>query len=400
MYARDIKPKIEQTLSFGKSVLIFGARQTGKTTLSKQFRLDHTISLLRPALRNQYALNPDQLIHEMKALKKRLSKLPLVLIDEVQKVPSLLDVVQYLIDEKIAQFILTGSSARKLRQRSELNLLPGRVVVYHMDSLTVNECPDDWLTFDTVLYDGSLPGILNASGAQERDETLESYALIYLEEEIRAEALVQNVDAFVHFLELAARESGQVTNFSKLSQQLGISHITVKTYYQILVDSLVAFRVLPLSYSSSRTRLTKASKIIFFDLGVRRLCAKEGKQQSLESEGRLLEQWVGLELFRYKHITKDMMNILFWRDNSGVEVDYVIEKGKVLIPIEVKLTRTPKPGDIRHLKTFIREYDNACEGYLICNCDMPMLLADNITALPWRNVLEVFNNPKWSDQAS
>lgn len=388
MYKRAIKSKIEQTLSFGKSVLIFGARQTGKTTLSKQFQLDYSISLLRPALRNQYTRYPDQLIQELEALAKKLLKPPLVLIDEIQKVPALLDVVQYLIDEKIAQFILTGSSARKLRQRSELNLLPGRVVVYHMDPLTVRECPENWLTFENLLYDGSLPGIMNASSSQERDETLESYALVYLEEEIRAEALVRNVDSFIHFLELAARESGQITNYSKLSQQLGISHMTVKTYYQILIDSLVAYRVSPYIVSSSRSRLTKASKIIFFDLGVRRLCAKEGKLQPLEAQGRLLEQWVGLELFRYKHVSKDKMNILFWRDNSGVEVDYVVEKENALIPIEVKLTSSPKLNDIRHLKTFLQEYSNAHQGFLICNCEMPMLLADNITALPWRKVLE------------
>lgn len=386
MYKRAVKDKIEQTLAFGKSVLIFGARQTGKTTLSKQFQLDHSISLLRPALRTQYTRNPDQLIQELEALARQLLKPPLVLIDEIQKVPSLLDVVQYLIDEKIAQFILTGSSARKLRQRSELNLLPGRVVVYHMDPLTVSECPENWLTFDNVFYNGSLPGIINAGSSQERDETLESYALVYLEEEIRAEALVQNVDSFIHFLELAARESGQITNYSKLSQQLGISHMTVKTYYQILIDSLVAFRVSPLIVSSSRSRLTKASKIIFFDLGVRRLCAKEGKDQPLEAQGRLLEQWVGLELFRYKHSSKDRINILFWRDNSGVEVDYVVEKDNNLIPIEVKLTSSPKANDIRHLKTFLKEYSNAHQGFLVCNCEMPMLLTDNITALPWRRI--------------
>ena len=390
MYHRDIQTKIEQTLSHGKSVLIFGARQTGKTTLSKQFNLDLSISLLRPALRNKYAHNPDQLIKELETLKSSLTRKPLVLIDEIQKAPSLLDVVQYLIDEDIAQFILTGSSARKLRKSSELNLLPGRVVVYHMDPLTIQECPKEWITFDTLLFDGSLPGIVNASSPQDRYETLESYALIYLEEEIRAEALVKNVDAFVHFLELAARESGQITNYSKLSQQIGISHLTVKTYYQILVDSLVAFRIHPFTVSSCRPRLTKASKIIFFDLGVRRLCAKEGKHQPLEMQGRLLEQWIGLELFRYKHIKKDMMNILFWRDNSGVEVDYVIEKENLLIPIEVKLTPSPKPNDMRHLKTFLNEYPTAKHGFILCDCDMPMAMSDNITALPWRHVLDVF----------
>lgn len=390
MYHRDIQANIEQTLAHGKSVLIFGARQTGKTTLSKQLDLDHSISLLRPALRNKYSQNPDQLIKELEALKSSLVRKPLVLIDEIQKAPALLDVVQFLIDEGIAQFVLTGSSARKLRKSSELNLLPGRVVVYHMDPLTITECPHTWATLDTLLFDGSLPGIVSTQSSQDRYETLESYALIYLEEEIRAEALVKNVDSFAHFLELAARESGHITNYSKLAQQIGINHLTVKTYYQILVDSLVAFRVPPFTISSCRSRLTKASKIIFFDLGVRRLCAKEGKQQPLEAQGRLLEQWVGLELFRYKHMTKAMINILFWRDNSGVEVDYVIEKENCLIPIEVKLTASPRPRDIRHLQTFLSEYPTAKHAYIICNCDMPMAMSPNITALPWRHVLDIF----------
>jgi predicted AAA+ superfamily ATPase len=390
MFNREIRQKIERTLSSGKSVLIFGARQTGKTTLSKTLLIDHELSMLRPNLRHQYSLNPDRLIQELEALQKSLSKKPLVLIDEIQKAPNLLDVVQYLIDNQTAQFILTGSSARKLRMSSELNLLPGRVIVYHMDPLTLNECPENWLSLDHLLYDGSLPDIVNSASEIDRYEILESYASIYLEEEVRSEALVKNVDSFIRFLELAARESGEITNHSKLSQQIGVTHVTVKTYYQILVDSLVAFRISPYTKSSYRKRLTKSSKIIFFDLGVRRLCAHEGKQQPLEAQGKLLEQLVGLELVRYKHLHKEMMNILFWRDSSGVEVDYVIEKENQLIPIEVKLTDTPKSKDARHLETFISEYDKASKGFILCNCNMPMKITKNVMALPWKEMLDLF----------
>jgi uncharacterized protein len=391
MFNREVQSKIEQAIANGKSVLIFGARQTGKTTLSKNLALDYEISMLRPRLRLQYTQDPDRLIQELEGLKKSLSKKPLILIDEVQKVPALLDVVQYLIDNDTAQFVLTGSSARKLRSSSELNLLPGRVIVYHMDPLTLTECPENWLNLETLLYDGSLPDIVNTPSPPLRHEILESYALIYLEEEIRAEALVKNVDSFARFLEVAAGESGQVTNYLKLSQKIGVNHVTVKTYYQILIDSLVAFRVLPFTVSSHRQRLTKASKIIFFDLGVRRLCANEGRQQPLEVQGKLLEQLVGLELFRYKNMSKEMMNILFWRDNSGVEVDYVIEKENLLIPIEVKLTKTPKLKDARHLLTFLKEYPKAKQAFIVCDCNMPMVIAENITALPWRQLRYIFD---------
>ena len=390
MYPRQQLSRILATLQRGKSILLLGARQTGKTTLVESIPNDLAISLLEPQVRLFYETKPQELINQLVELKKKLGKIPLVFIDEIQKIPSLLDSIQYLIDKKVTQFILTGSSARKLRKSSEINLLPGRVIVYHLDPLTFSELPISYLTLDKLLYDGSLPAILDLNDSDTYDD-LHSYTSVYVEEEIRKEALVRDVALFAKFLELAAKESGQIVNFSKLSQQIGVSHNAVKTYYQILEDCLIAFRVPPYTVSNHRVRLTRASRYIFFDLGVRRFCALEGKPLSLESQGQLLEQLIGLELFRFKHLHKDMMNIYFWRDNSGVEVDYVIEKNNQLIPIEVKLTKYPTLKDARHLITFLEEYTQASHAYIVCDCPMPSRISDTITAIPWGQLLDIFS---------
>lgn len=389
MYLRQQLINIQSIIQRGKSVILLGARQTGKTTLIETIPNDLEISLLQPNNRLLYETKPQELINQLIALKKKLNKTPLVFIDEIQKIPSLLDSIQYLIDKKIAQFILTGSSARKLRKHTDINLLPGRAILLYLDPLNFSELSEPLLPLDTLLYDGSLPGII-AMNETDRHEELNSYTTIYLEEEIRKEALVRDVSLFARFLELAARESGNIVNFSALSQQIGVSHNAVSTYYQILEDCLIAFRVLPYTISHHRTRLTKSSKYIIFDLGVRRFCAHEGKPLSRESEGKLFEQLIGLELFRYKHLHSEMMTIYFWRDNSGIEVDYVIEKNNTLIPLEIKLTQKPTLRDAKHLITFLSEYSEAAHGYIICDCPMASSLSDNITALPWRELHEIF----------
>ncbi len=241
---RDIEKNINAALARGKSVLLFGARQTGKTTLIKQIPADIRISFAKPEERQQYEKNPALLASRVTALQQNRSKPPLIIIDEAQKVPEIFDAAQDLIDNRVAQFILSGSSARKLK-RQKLNLLPGRVVVLTLAPLTITELPPEKRVLEDLLIFGSLPGIVSAINNDARNIDLHSYVTTYLEEEIRAEAAVKNIAYFSRFLELAAIESGKIINFNKLSQEIGVAHTTISSYYQILEDSLVIERILP-----------------------------------------------------------------------------------------------------------------------------------------------------------
>lgn len=387
---RLLEDRIRHTLQRDKSILLLGARQTGKSTLVSQFRHDLLISFVRPDIRQRYEKSPHLLIGETEALVPAgAGKRPLVILDEVQKVPVILDVVQDLIDRGKANFILTGSSARKLRKgRAQVNLIPGRVVSLRMDPFSLQEFPASDL--NERLFYGSLPGILAVGKQSDRDTDLESYVTTYLEEEIRAEALVRNLGDFARFLELAASESGGIINLRKLSQEIGVSHTTIGAYYQILEDCLIAERIEPLTQSKTRKKLTKSEKYLFFDLGVRRLAAREGTKLPREIIGTLFEQFIGLELLRAAHIKGRGTKIRFWRDPDGPEVDWVVDEDGSHTPIEVKWTENPARSDIRHLEVFLSEYASAKSGFLICQIPRKAKLGEKIFALPWQSIRDVF----------
>lgn len=390
---RQIEPLIFQTLKRGKSILLLGARQTGKTTLisnlAKQYPVAFSLSFIQPAVRIRYEQNPSLLAGEIEAIAEKSRAQPLVVIDEVQKVPEILDVVQDLIDRRIAAFILTGSSARKLRMGTKVNLLPGRIVAYRLDPFTYHELYSCQMTLEDMLLYGSLPGIVLDGEKGDKEIDLNAYVTTYLEEEIRAEALVRNVGMFARFIALAASESGNIVNFTKLSQEIGIAHTTIAAYYQILEDCLIAERVEPLVHTKTRRKLIKSPKYLFFDLGVRRSSADEGIKLPLEHLGKLFEQWVGLELIRNARFAPLKTKIYFWRDANGVEVDWVIEKDGVYIPIEVKWTSQPTMSDIKHLQIFNAEYTAVEAAYLVCQVPRKIKLAEKIYALPWQALAEL-----------
>src|SRR3989338_3202211 len=355
---------ILQTLQRHKGILLLGPRQTGKTTLIKHIQTDLTISLVQPEIRQRYEKDPGLLVKEIRYLKSQTSKIPIIVLDEVQKVPQLLDVVQGLMDEKEGLFILTGSSARKLRRGPNVNLLPGRVVALRLDPLIIREYSKSSLE-ELLLY-GTLPGIITLKENRDREIDLESYVTTYLEEEVRSEAIVRNLEHFARFLEYAASESGQIINYRKLSQEIGIAHTTIASYFQILEDCLIIERIEPLTKSKTRKKLTQAQKYLFFDLGVRRIAAQEGTKPSRDRWGCLFEQFVGLELLRCSRLSRKKNKILFWRDPNGPEVDWLIQQEEEYIPIQVKWTSSPQNKYIRYLKLFLSEYPTAKKAYLIC----------------------------------
>jgi uncharacterized protein len=393
---RAVEEKVRGILHRGRSVLLLGPRQTGKTTLLERMRCDLTVSLVRPDVRIRYEKDPGILAGEIEAL--RATGAPrTVCLDEIQKVPRLLDVVQDLIDRKVARFLLTGSSARKLRRGPDVNLLPGRLVPVRLDPLMLREIAPavaDARILDGLLLDGSLPGIWKEEDLDVREQDLAAYATVYLEEEVRAEAIVRNLGAFARFLELAAADSGRIASFRNLSREIGVAHTTIAAYYEVLEDCLVAERIDPIVKSKTRKKLTRSPKYLLFDLGLRRMCAREGRRLSAESMGGLFEQWVALELIRTIRASGAPGQVRFWRDPDGPEVDWVLEAEDRVVPIEVKWTETPGPRDARHLRVFLDEHRNSRRGYIVCRAPRRIAIGPNVTAIPWSEVTAIIEETR------
>lgn len=385
---RELEGLIKKTLQRGKSVLLLGARQTGKTTLLQhQLQPDLTLSLADLNVQLAFEKHPERLMQEVNALKLSLGdKLPLVIIDEIQKNPRLMDGVQYLIDNQRAQFVITGSSARKLKRHSNINLLPGRVVRLQLDPLSIEELPKPILSIEKILLYGTLPAMMSQTNDQDRQFDLSSYVMSYLQEEIRAEALVRQLGSFTKFLEYAALSAGQPLNLSKLSQDVGVTRATLYEYFQILEDCLIATRIEPLTQNNTRRRLTKAPKYLFFDMGIRRECTHLGTKLSEKIYGEFFEEFIGNEILRWIHIHYSSGRLFYWRDHGGPEVDYVLETERGYLPIEVKWTETPSYVDCRHLEKFLDEYSCLPYAYLVCRAPRKLLLKPRVMALPWHEL--------------
>ena len=406
-YAGEMRAKLARPYVH----LLFGARQTGKSTLLNGLIPDDSLrfNLADPQERSRLLGNPDEFAQACRSLPAN-KKGQFVFVDEAQSVPSIFDAVQALYDADKTRwrFVLCGSSARKLRLTGA-NLLPGRSLVHHLYPLTLAEHPakeakiphatsplpfpwsdgkqakhpfPEWDLLTRLTY-GALPGIVTAD-KQDRQGLLKAYAFVHLEEEIRREALVKDWGAFVRFLQLAAVESGQILNYSNISQEAGISQPTVKGYYQLLEDMFIGIRV-PAYSKSPRKNLLSTPKFLFFDLGVRHAAAglSPSSVTVLANPGPFFEQWVGIELWqRLQYLGEG--KLYHQRSRDGAEVDFIVEHGGSLTPVEVKWTEKPTLNDARHLLTFLREKPkDAKHGYVICRCPRPLRLHDKITALPW-----------------
>ena len=388
-FNRELIFPIQKALSYGKSALLLGARQTGKTTLCQTLVCDLRLNFADVPVRQLYEQYPERLRQEAESLRVKLSKIPLILIDEVQKNPHLLDLIQVLIDEKEAQFILTGSSVRKLRRGGAVNLLPGRIIHFELDPITLSEYGDLKSELESLLLEGSLPGIVLIDDSEVKDWTLQSYVATYLEEEIREEAQVRNLAKFGRFLELAASEAGNIINALKLSSEIGVSTTTIMNYFEILEDSLLIHRIEPFVETKTRRQLLKSPKYLLFDLGVRRIAARESGVPSKEQMGRLFEQWVGLELLHFIRMKRLPLKLQFWRDKNGIEVDWIINGQNMLIPIEVKWTSKPREQDAKHLNLFLNDYPEVKQGYLIANVPNAFAMSEKITVLPWHELQDI-----------
>lgn len=389
--------------------VVFGARQTGKSTLLRRLLPDAELwlDLSSPGERSRHLRDPDLLVQRCRALP-RGRRPATVVVDEAQNVPAIFDAVQHLYDadRRRWRFVLCGSSARKLRATGA-NLLPGRSLQHHLYPLVLPERPAPGATAgtprsvlplgaagsvplpfpETNLVDrlafGELPGIATAPRSR-RAELLRAYSHVYLEEELRREALVKDWAAFARFLALAAAQAGQMVNYAALSREAGVSLPTVKSYYQLLEDMFVGFRVTAFS-GSPRKSLLSTERFFFFDLGVRNAAAElpMGAAVVRANPGPLFEQWVGIELWkRLRYLGPGRLH--YFRTKAGAEVDFVVERAGRLIPVEVKWTDRPTRGDVRHLRGFLDEHPRqARHGYVVCRCPEPLALDERITAVPW-----------------
>ena len=387
---RVLEDPLRQALARGRSLFLFGARQTGKTTLVDRIPYAMRVSLSLPDVRLRYERSPRLLRGEVEALKAGGAAAPLVVLDEVQKVPGLLDEVQDLVDRGRARFILTASSARKLRRGTSPNLLPGRTLVFHLDPLWLRERVPPRL--EDALADGSLPGIAAVEDDVDLEGDLAAYVTTYLEEEVRAEAAVRSLGAFARFLELAAAEAGSIVNLRGLAGDVGVAHTTIAAYHQILEDCLIAERIEPLTASTTRKKLTRSDKYLLFDMGVRRMAAREGRRVLPARWGQLFEQWVGLELLRWSRTAAPSTRINFWRDPDGPEVDWIVDQEGHYTPIEVKWTTAPSPSDARHLRLFLDEYRTAKAGFVVCRTPRRVSLGKDIVAIPWQDLTSILDS--------
>jgi len=362
-------------------VLLLGARQVGKSTLTRSLDPTLVVNLADESAFLGYGKDPGRLGRELRAQKKPA----LVLIDEIQRLPALLNSVQAVMDEGSPhRFLLTGSSARKLK-RGGANLLPGRIVLEHLDPLTIWELGEAF-DLERALRLGCLPGVyLDTESA---DDVLETYATVYLREEIQAEALIRNVGTYARFLDLAAVSSGDWINYSKVASDAEIPKETIRRFYQILEDTLLCYRIPPYSAVSSGRRVSQRDRIVFFDVGVRNaLLGLHRMEPPATEKGRLFEQWFVLQCIAFIRAHRLPWKVFGYRTDAGAEVDLIIDTGQRLLAIECKLGRTVAAAQLSGLRSFSEVAGQTLSSYVVFQGDRAQDLGHNIEAVPYTEFL-------------
>lgn len=378
----DLPPK--------QSAFLWGARKTGKSTFLKDF-FSRSIryDLLEADLNLRLLKAPNILREEILLLDKKQLKNPII-IDEIQKIPALLDEVHWLIENKGASFILCGSSARKLK-RAGVNLLGGRAWRYEMFPLTYKEIPD----FDLLkaLNTGLIPSHYLSSNFK---KSLKAYILDYINEEVKAEGLVRNLPAFARFIDSLAFSNGELTNYSNIASDCAVDSKTVKEYYQILIDTHLGYYIQPFSKKVGRDIINSVPKFYLFDVGVSGYLTKRTINDLRgESSGHAFEHFILMELIAYRGYKDLDFEINFWRTKTGLEIDFVLAKGEVAI--EVKISDKISKRDLKSLIAFSKEH-KVKKSMLVCNEKRPRRIEINdknyIDVLPWK----MFLNMLWGNE--
>jgi len=352
-------PRLQNPLR-SSSFFLFGARGTGKSTLLSQFFASNRtlwIDLLDPEQENRFALRPGELAEQVRAGNDRFDW---VVIDEIQKVPKLLDVVHSAIETHGLRFALTGSSARKLKKNS-VNLLAGRAFVYHLYPLTSRELGDSFDLTKALQY-GTLPGLLHFDSGEEWKAFLKAYALTYLKEEVWSEHLIRKLDPFRRFLAIAAQSNGEIVNYSNIARDIGTDHKTVASYFEILEDTLLGLLLEPY-HASVRKRQRQSPKFFFFDLGVTRALSGTLNVELATSTygfGRAFEHFVLLEMVRLNDYRQRDYRFSYLRTKDGAEIDLIVERpGNRTALVEIKSTDHVDERDTRDLSRFLPDIADA-----------------------------------------
>jgi len=380
MFQRIIKLPIQHDF------FLFGARGTGKTTLLRyHFPEALTIDLHESRTEEELMLAPDHL----EALISK-SNAQHVIIDEIQKIPKLLDEVHRLIEQpgnkKI--FILTGSSARKLKAGGA-NLLGGRAFLRNLFPLIPQELGDHFSLEDSIRW-GTLPKIFSLNSGDLKRDYLESYSKLYLKEEVWAEQLVRNLLPFRKFLEIAAINFGKIVNLANIARDVGVDPKTVQSYYSILEDTLLGFH-LDAYHSSVRKRLRQAPKFYFFDNGVSRALARMVSVEPKDGTsyfGDLFEQFIVNAFYTTSSYEKRDYRFSYLMSASGAEIDLVIERpGRPIALVEIKSTELVRKDHLRGLENFASDFADA-DLYLLSRDTKPKIFG-RINALPWQRFVEI-----------
>jgi predicted AAA+ superfamily ATPase len=369
-----------------QSAFLWGARQTGKSYFLKHLFKDSVYyDLLDSHEIIRLTKAPYLFREEVLALSELELSKPII-IDEIQKIPELLNEVHWLIENTNAQFILCGSSARKLKT-SSTNLLGGRAWVYHFYPLVFPEIPN----FDLLkaLQHGLIPNHYQES-AQYIQNSLQAYIDVYLTDEIRNEGLVRNLAAFARFLDVVGLCNGEMVNVTNIARDCGVDRTTVQGYYQILIDTLLGYHLYPFRKKIKRDIVMATPKFYLFDVGVANYLSRQ-QVSDLKgiAAGRSFEHYILMELTAYIGLYKKRMDIAYWRTKTGLEVDFIL--GNAEIAIEVKISEQVHKQDLNGLIGFCEEHPKA-HAIVVSQDERARMLTVNdeltIAILPWKLFLK------------
>lgn len=337
------------------STFIFGPRGTGKSTFLKQVYPEAlTFDLRSSSQFRQLTSNPDRIA----SITKEMPHKKTVIIDEIQRVPELLPVIHKLIEEdKSVQFIMTGSSARKLKKQG-VDLLAGRALRKEMYPYMCSEINSDNIDIDVLLKYGMLPLTFGTS-PDLKQEALEAYISLYMEQEVYQEALVRNIGDFGHFLEIVSLSHGSILNVSNIARDSGINRKTVESFIQILEDILLAYKIPVFTKKASRDN-TQHPKFYFFDSGVFQAIRLKGPlDHPAEVMGNAIEGLVAQHLKAWIAYTGQKNDLYFWRNRYQHEVDFILYGETGLFAIEVKYSNEIRKEDLKGIESFLQEYPTA-----------------------------------------
>jgi predicted AAA+ superfamily ATPase len=371
--------RLRISLPKGQSTFLWGPRKTGKTSLLRQqFPQGLVYDFLDTDLVLEFSKRPALLRERLLAKPPAALDQP-VILDEVQKVPMLLDEVHWLIENRGMGFVLCGSSARKMR-RGYANLLGGRAWRYELFPLVSPEIGEVDLL--RLLNHGAIPSHYLATDCR---RALDAYVRDYLTEEVYAEGLTRNLPAFARFLDAVGYTHGELVNYANVARDCGVDAKTVREYYQILVDTLLGRRVEPFSRRAGREVIAKAAKFYLFDVGVAGTIVKRtiGEARG-EAFGRAFEHFILMELAAHASYSELGYPIRFWRTRHGVEVDFILGDGEVAL--EVKGSARVENRDCRSLHAFVAEH-RPRQALLVC-CEREERVVGGVRVVPWRQFLE------------